>query len=183
MHGICYEIKQKCRPCIGDKTRVYNYSDSYWSTIEYSWWDKNMLANAGDWGRPIPYPSHCLYKFPSKIKKEFIVAISSRVQESEVNILFKIIFTVSFRGTLQYKFSISYDVINKFSLGLSRCCSSETKAVELRTLNSLLMKGVITETMNFASLKQGLLYAAKIGRNWNLSLKSCLCIFGKPYKR
>ena len=36
--------------------------------------------------------------------------------------------------------------------------------------------------MNFASLKQGLLYAAKIGRNWNLSLKSCLCIFGKPYK-
>ena len=37
--------------------------------------------------------------------------------------------------------------------------------MELRTVNSLSIKGVITETMNFASLKQGLLYAAKIGRN------------------
>ena len=48
-----------------------------------------------------------------------------------------------------------------------------------------MIKGVITETMNFASLKQGLSYAAKIGRNWNLSCpvyRSCLCIFGKSYK-
>ena len=37
-------------------------------------------------------------------------------------------------------------------------------------------------TKNCANLKQGLLYAAKIGRNWNWVAKLGLCILGKPYK-
>ena len=43
------------------------------------------------------------------------------------------------------------------------------------------MRGDKVGTKNFANLKLGVLKAAKIGRNWNLFLKSGLWILGRPY--
>ena len=45
------------------------------STIKHGF--KKIFAKTGEWGNPIPNPSHCLYNFLSNKKKQFLVAISS----------------------------------------------------------------------------------------------------------
>ena len=81
---------------------------------------------------------------------------------------------VSVNGTLVYKLSTSKEAINNLSLFLLYGFSWGTKVAEFLTEYWLSANGMMTEEINLASLKQGLLYAAKIGLNWNLVPKSCL---------
>ena len=74
---------------------------------------------------------------------------------------------VSVNDTLVYKLSTSNEAINNFSLFLLYGFSWGTKVEEFLTEYWLSANGTMTEDINLASLKQGLLWAAKIGLNWN----------------
>ena len=74
-----------------------------------------------------------------------------------------------------YKLSVSYEVMNSLFSLLSNCFMLSKNEQKLSTVSSLVVRKDKWGTRNLAILNHG--YAANVGLNSNLVLKSCFCIF------